>query len=43
MAAQLAPILEMSRASVQEKLLRRKPFVWIQRHLSGPKVAAIRA
>jgi cell division protein FtsI (penicillin-binding protein 3) len=42
-AAQLAPILEMSRASVLEKLLRHKPFVWIQRQLPGPKVAAIRA
>jgi cell division protein FtsI (penicillin-binding protein 3) len=42
-AAQLAPILEVGRASVQEKLLRHKPFVWIQRQMPGNQVAAIRA
>jgi cell division protein FtsI (penicillin-binding protein 3) len=42
-AAQLAPLLEASRQSVLEKLLRRKPFVWIERQLSPPKAAAIRA
>jgi cell division protein FtsI (penicillin-binding protein 3) len=42
-AAALAPILETSRASVMEKLLRKKPFVWIDRQLSSDKVAAIRA
>jgi len=42
-AAQLAPILEMSRAAVLERLLRKKPFVWIERQLPAAKVAAIRA
>ncbi len=42
-ATQLAPLLEASRQSVLEKLLRRKPFVWIERQLSPPKAAAIRA
>ncbi len=42
-AAQLAPILELPRAGVLEKLLRRKPFVWIQRQLPAAKAAAIRA
>lgn len=42
-AAQLAPILEMPKAAVLEKLLRKKPFVWIERQLPANKVAAIRA
>ena len=42
-AAQLAPILELSRASVLEKLLRHKPFVWIERQLPAGKAASIRA
>lgn len=42
-AAQLAPILEMPRSAVLERLLRKKPFVWIERQLPASKVAAIRA
>ena len=41
-AAQLAPKLEASRAAVLEKLLRKKPFVWIERQMSTAKAAAIR-
>ncbi len=42
-AAALAPILEVPRGAVLEKLLRKKPFVWIERQLPASKVAAIRA
>jgi len=42
-AALLAPILEAPKASVLEKLLRKKPFVWVERQLPAGKVAAIRA
>ena len=42
-AAKLAPILEQSRAQVLEKLLRRKSFVYLERHLPPVKVSAIRA
>ena len=42
-AAQLAPLLDMTRQTVLERLLRKKPFVWIERQLSPPKAAAIRA
>lgn len=42
-ASQLAPILEVSKASLLEKLLRRKPFVWIERQMLPSKVAAIKA
>ena len=42
-AAKLAPILELNRGAVLERLLRRKTFVWIERQLSAPKVAAIKA
>ena len=42
-AAQLAPILEISRTAMLERLLRKKTFVWIERQLPAGKVAAIRA
>ncbi|HJW08422.1 MAG TPA: penicillin-binding transpeptidase domain-containing protein, partial [Holophagaceae bacterium] len=42
-AAKLAPILEMPKALVLEKLLRKKPFVWVERQLPPSKVAAIKA
>jgi cell division protein FtsI (penicillin-binding protein 3) len=42
-AAQVAPILELPRAVVLEKLLRRKPFVWIQRQLPANKASAVKA
>ena len=42
-AAQLAPLLDIAGPSVLEKLLRRKPFVWIERQLPPAKAAAIRA
>jgi cell division protein FtsI (penicillin-binding protein 3) len=42
-AAQLAPVLEMPRGVILEKLLRKKPFVWIQRQLPAAKANAIRA
>jgi cell division protein FtsI (penicillin-binding protein 3) len=42
-AAQLAPILEMPKALVMERLLRQKPFVYLERQLPASKVAAIKA
>jgi cell division protein FtsI (penicillin-binding protein 3) len=42
-AAKLAPILEMPKALVLEKLLRKKPFVYLDRQLAASKVTAIRA
>jgi cell division protein FtsI (penicillin-binding protein 3) len=42
-AAQLAPILDAPVPVVLEKLLRKKPFVWIERQLAPGKTAAIRA
>ncbi len=42
-AAKLAPILEIPKPLVLEKLLRKKPFVWVERQLPPSKVAAIRA
>jgi len=42
-AAKLAPILEQTRTQLQEKLLRKKTFVYLERHLPPIKVAAIRA
>lgn len=42
-AAKLAPILEQTKAQVLEKLLRKKTFVYLERHLPPMKVAAIRA
>ena len=42
-AAKLAPILEQTKGQVLEKLLKRKSFVYLERHLPPLKVAAIRA
>ena len=42
-AAKLAPILEQTRGQVLDKLLRKKTFVYLERHLAPAKVAAIRA
>ncbi|WP_306591807.1 penicillin-binding transpeptidase domain-containing protein [Geothrix sp. 21YS21S-4] len=42
-AVKLAPILEQTRAQVLEKLLRKKTFVYLERHLPPLKTAAIRA
>ena len=42
-AAKLAPILEQPKAMLLEKLLRRKPFVYLERHLAPAKADAIRA
>ena len=42
-AGQLAPILEQSRGQLLEKLLRKKPFVYLERQLPPLKVAAIQA
>ena len=42
-AARLAPILEQTRAQVLDKLLRKKTFVYLERHLPPIKVAAVRA
>ena len=42
-ATRLAPILDLPRNVLMEKLLRRKSFVWIERQLPAPKVNAIRA
>ena len=41
-AARVAPLLDMSRQAVLEKLLRKKPFVWMERHLPPAKAATIR-
>jgi len=43
MATKLAPILEQTKSQVLEKLLRKKTFVYLERHLPPTKVAAIRA
>jgi len=42
-AAQLAPLLDLPKAVVLEKLLRKKPFVWIERQLPTARAGAIRA
>jgi len=42
-AAKLAPILELPRSAVLEKLLRKKAFVWVQRQMAPGKVAAVKA
>jgi len=42
-AAKLAPILEQTRGQVLEKLLRKKTFVYLERHLPPIKTAAVRA
>ena len=42
-AAQLAPLLDIPRSAVLEKLLRKKPFVWMERQLTPTKAATIRA
>ncbi len=42
-AAKLAPILEVSKSVVMERLLRKKPFVWMDRQLTANKVEAIKA
>lgn len=41
-AARLAPILELPKAKLVERLLQKKPFVWIERQLSPAKAAAVR-
>jgi cell division protein FtsI (penicillin-binding protein 3) len=42
-AAKIAPILELPRSLVLEKLLRKKTFVWIDRQMPASKVAALKA
>ncbi len=42
-AAKLASILDLSKTFIQEKLIRKKSFVWIERQLAPEKVTAIRA
>ncbi len=42
-AAKLAPILDMPKATILERLLRKKPFVYLERQLPTSKVEAIRA
>jgi cell division protein FtsI (penicillin-binding protein 3) len=42
-AARLAPLLDLPKAYILEKLLRKKPFVYIERQLPASKAAAIRA
>jgi cell division protein FtsI (penicillin-binding protein 3) len=41
-AAKLAPILDLPKGKLVDKLLQKKPFVWIERQLSPTKAAAIR-
>ena len=43
MAEKLAPILEQTKGQVLDKLLRKKTFVYLERHLPPTKVTAIRA
>ncbi|NTW87201.1 MAG: penicillin-binding protein 2, partial [Holophagaceae bacterium] len=43
MAEKLAPILEQTKGQLLDKLLRKKTFVYLERHLPPTKVAAIRA
>jgi cell division protein FtsI (penicillin-binding protein 3) len=42
MAARLAPYLDLSQANLLEKLLRPKPFVYLQRQLPPSKVEALK-
>ncbi|WP_005036761.1 penicillin-binding transpeptidase domain-containing protein [Holophaga foetida] len=42
-ANKLAPILEIPAKTVLEKLLRKKPFVWIERHMGPAKASTIKA
>lgn len=42
-AAKLAPFLEQTRAQVLEKLLRKKTFVYLERHMAPAKALAVRA
>ncbi len=42
-AIKLAPILEMPKSLIVERLLRQKPFVYLERQLPASKVAAIKA
>lgn len=42
-AQKLAPILEQPVSRIMEKLLRKKPFVWVERQLPAAKVAAVKA
>ncbi|MDR3670648.1 MAG: penicillin-binding transpeptidase domain-containing protein [Holophaga sp.] len=42
-AVKLAPLLDMPVPVVLEKLLRKKPFVWMERQLAPVKAAGIRA
>jgi len=42
-ASQLEPLIDMPKQVILEKLLRKKPFVWIKRQLSMEQAAAIRA
>lgn len=42
-AAKLEPILEQRKGQLLEKLLRKKTFVYLERHLPPMKVAAVRA
>lgn len=41
-ATKLSPILDMSPRILMDRLLRKKPFVWIARQLSSSKANAIR-
>jgi cell division protein FtsI (penicillin-binding protein 3) len=42
-ASQLAPLLDSPVSMVLEKILRKKPFVWMARQLSPDRAAGIRA
>ena len=42
-AAKLAPILEQTKGQVLDKLLKKKTFVYLERHLPPMKVASIRS
>ncbi len=42
-ATRLAPVLEMSKADILSRLLRKKSFVWIKRQLVPSKAAAVKA
>ncbi len=42
-ATRLAPVLEMSKADILSRLLKKKSFVWIKRQLVPSKAAAVKA
>ncbi len=42
-AARLAPLLDRPRSRILEQLLRKRPFVWLERQMAPEKAAAVQA